>query len=82
MAVEMHAPNGSGFANVPVDARKWLPGDAVFDGPLYVPENLKPGKYGVRIAMLDLRTGKPAIQFAIEGRQSDGWYELGEITVQ
>jgi len=32
--------------------------------------------------MLDPRTGKPAIQLAIQGRQSDGWYELGEIGVQ
>ena len=65
-----------------MDVRKWLPGDAVFDGPLYVPEDLKSGKYRVRIAMLDARTGKPAIELAIEGRQPDGWYELGEINVQ
>jgi uncharacterized protein DUF4832 len=82
LAVELQSSGGSVSANVPVDTRKWLPGDAVFDGPLYVSEDLKPGKYKVRIAMLDLRTGKPAIQFAIQGRQSDGWYELGEIAVQ
>ena len=44
LAVELRSANGSGAANVPVDVRKWLPGDAVFDGPLYVPENLKPGQ--------------------------------------
>jgi hypothetical protein len=49
---------------------------------LYVAENLKPGKYKVRVAMLDPRTDKPAIQFAIQGRQPDGWYELGEVEVQ
>lgn len=81
LALEMRSAGGSGFATVPVDVRKWLPGDAVFDGPLYVPAELKAGKYRVRIAMLDPRTGKPAIQFAIEGRQPDGWYEFGEITV-
>jgi hypothetical protein len=32
--------------------------------------------------MLDLRTAKPAIQFAMEGRQPDGWYEMGEITIK
>jgi Domain of unknown function (DUF4832) len=81
LTLEMHSAGGSAFATVPVDVRKWLPGDAVFDGPLYVPAELKPGKYRVRIAMLDPRTGKPAIQFAIEGRQPDGWYEFGEMTV-
>ncbi len=82
LAVEMRSAVGSGIANVPVDVRKWLPGDAVFDGPLYVPDDLKPGAYRVRIAMLDLRTAKPAIQFAMEGRQPDGWYEMGEITIK
>jgi hypothetical protein len=36
----------------------------------------------VRVAILDPRTGKPFIQLANEGRQPDGWYALGEITVQ
>ena len=82
LAVELRSAKGSGMANVPVDVRKWLPGDAVFDGPLYVPADLEPGKYSVRVALLDPWTGKPAIQFAIEGRQPDGWYQLGEIAVQ
>ena len=82
LAIELRSANGSAMTNVPVDVRKWLPGDAVFDGPLYVSEDLKPGKYSVRIAILDARTAKAAIQLAIEGRQPDGWYELGEINVQ
>ncbi|HEX8763642.1 MAG TPA: hypothetical protein VF740_00715, partial [Candidatus Acidoferrum sp.] len=52
---------------VPVDIRKWLPGDSVYDGTLYVPENLGEGNYDVRIAMLDPRTAKPAIRFAVGG---------------
>jgi len=67
---------------VPVDIRKWLPGDAVYDGTLYVPENLAEGSYDVRVAMLDPRTGKPAIRLAVEGRQEDGWYAMGSLTVK
>ena len=78
----MRSAAGGGQAVVPVDVKTWLPGDAVFDGPLYVPDDLQPGKYRVRLAMLDPRTGKPAVQLAIEGRQPDGWYQLGEITVK
>jgi hypothetical protein len=66
---------------VPVDIRKWLPGDAVFDGPLYVPANVKPGKHRLQLAMLSPRTGQPAIRLAIEGRQPDGWYDLGSIEI-
>jgi hypothetical protein len=32
--------------------------------------------------MLDPRTGQPAIRFAIEGRQQDGWYGMGSLTVK
>jgi hypothetical protein len=61
--------------------KEWLPGDAVVDRSLYVPENLAPGKYSVRIAILDIETGKPAIQLANEGRQSDGWYAMGSVQI-
>ena len=61
------------------DLKKWLPGDQVFDGALYVPESLKPGQHKIRVAILDPRTRQPAIKLAIEGRQPDGWYELGAI---
>ncbi len=67
---------------IPVDVRKWLPGDAVFDGTVYVPAELSDGEYRVRIAMLDPRTGIPAIRFANESREDDGWYAMGSLTVR
>jgi uncharacterized protein (DUF2126 family) len=67
---------------IPVDVRKWLPGDAVFDGTVYIPPELSDGEYRVRIAMLDPRTGMPAIRFANEGREDDGWYAMGSLTVR
>src|SRR5436309_13898519 len=88
LAVELRPPSGSVERNssvilrVPVDVRKWLPGDAVFDGTLYVPESLAEGTYDFRVAMLDPRTERPAIRFAIEGRQDDGWYGMGSLTVR
>jgi hypothetical protein len=47
-----------------------------------VDDRLKPGAYRVRVAILDPRTEQPAIQLAIEGRQPEGWYDLGEIRVE
>jgi Domain of unknown function (DUF4832) len=82
LAVHLRSAKSAEVIRVPVDVRKWLPGDAVFDGTLYVPESLADGTYDFRIAMLDPRTGLPAIRFAIEGRQDDGWYKLGSLTVQ
>lgn len=89
LAVELRSPApashgepSTAILRVPVDVRKWLPGDAVYDGTLYVPETLSPGTYRVRIALLDPRTGDPAIKLAIQGRQADGWYDLGVTQVE
>ena len=82
LTVQFYSPAGSGVTRLPVDLRKWLPGDAIFEDTIYVPDSLKPGAYRVRVAMLDPRTGQPAIQLAIEGRQPDGWYDLGEIAIE
>jgi len=82
LAVELYASNGEAVIKTPADITTWLPGDAVFDSTLYVPESLKPGEYHFRVGLLDPRTERPAIKLAIEGRQPDGWYDLGAIQVQ
>ena len=82
LAVELRSANGSAVIRVPADVRKWLPGDAVVDDSLYIPDNLAPGTYKFRVAMLDPRTGIPAIKLGNEGLQSDGWYAMGALTVK
>ena len=82
LAVELSSSEGKALIKTSADVRKWLPGDAVFDGTLYVPQTLKPGQYHFRVGLLDPRTGDPAIKLAIEGRQPDGWYDLGTIEVR
>lgn len=82
LAVQFASPDANAAERVPVDVRKWMPGDAVYDGNLYVDHALKPGPYRLRVAMLDPRTGKPAIRLAMEGGQPDGWYDVGGIRVE
>jgi Domain of unknown function (DUF4832) len=69
--------------NIPLvsDVTKWLPGDAVVDQLVYVPASLGPGTYRLRFALLDPRTNEPAVRLAIRGRESDGWYGVGAITI-
>jgi len=81
LAVQLRSAKDSAVINVPVDIRQWLPGDAVFDGSVYVPDTLPEGTYDFRVAMLDPRSGKPAIRFAIAGRDPDGWYNEGQVRV-
>lgn len=82
LALKLRCDSGNAEIKLPVDVRKWLPGDAVFDSTIYIPENLQPGNYHLRVALLDPRTEQPAIKLAIEGLQPDGWYDVGSINVR
>ncbi|RPI29388.1 MAG: DUF4832 domain-containing protein [Acidobacteria bacterium] len=73
---------GPQVINTGARLREWLPGDAVVEESIYIPEGIKPGKYPVRVAVLDPHTGHPAVKLAIDGRESDGWYRVGEIEVK
>jgi len=82
LAVDLHSAESDAVIKTSANVRKWLPGDAVFDGTLFIPYSLKPGEYYFRVGLLDPRTLRPVIKLAIEGRQPDGWYDLGTIQVQ
>ena len=62
--------------------REWLPGDNLYDNSIFIPKNFTPGEYNIQIGIVDARSGKPKIQLAIEGKDSDGWYELGKIKIE
>jgi hypothetical protein len=76
---------GAGRTEVfPTDAdiRTWLPGDVVYDGAVFLPVDMPEGRYDLEIAIVDPRTRQPHVRLAIEGRQRDGWYRMGGITVR
>jgi Domain of unknown function (DUF4832) len=81
LAFRLSSPASSVVMRTGADLRKWLPGDAVFEDPVFVPEDLKPGNYELSVAMLDPQTLQPGIRLAIEGRGADGWYRLGRLHV-
>jgi Domain of unknown function (DUF4832) len=72
---------GDTIVSLDADIRQWLPGDSVYENTIAIPWNLKLGKHRLRVALLDPQTWMPAIRLAIAGRQSDGWYDLGDIAV-
>ena len=53
LVIQLRSEKNSPMIPIPVDVRKWLPGDAVYDGTVFIPAELEPGPYDVRIAMLD-----------------------------
>jgi hypothetical protein len=82
LALQIHSEQGGAIIRTSARVRDWLPGDSVFEDPVFIPDELKPGTYRLRLALLDPRTLAPAIRLAIEGRQADGWYDLGAIAVE
>ena len=82
LAFRFHSSGHSAVVRTDADVRKWLPGDAVFEDPVFVPEDLPAGEYQLGVALLDPITLQPAIRLGMEGREADGWYTLGKIRVK
>jgi len=69
----------SGLTNE--DIRTWLPGIKSVSHLLDIPSDLTPGTYTLAAAIIDPETGKPGINLAINGRNSDGRYLLSDVKV-
>jgi hypothetical protein len=80
LALQLHGPRDTTI-ELPVDVRKWLPGDELVEEMISIPD-LPDGGYRLRVAMLDTRSRKPAIQLGTAGRAPDGWYDLGGIAIR
>jgi uncharacterized protein DUF4832 len=81
LAFRFSSPSHSAIVRTGADVRKWLPGDAVFEDPVFAPGDLAPGDYELSVSLLDPISLEPGVRLAIEGRGSDGWYTLGKIRV-
>jgi Domain of unknown function (DUF4832)/Beta-galactosidase len=81
LAFRLSSPEHSAVIRTKADLRKWVPGDAVFEEPLFVPGELAAGDYEVSVALLDPMTLQPGIRLAINGRGADGWYSLSMVHV-
>jgi hypothetical protein len=64
------------------DVRSWLPGDALYDGRVFLPADLPEGDYQLQVGLVDPDTRTPRVRLAIAGRDDAGWYPMGTITVQ
>jgi hypothetical protein len=82
LAVELQSGEKTTVLRIPADLTRWLPGDAVVDKSLFIPQDLPPGTYRFRVALLDPNTSQPAVLLAIKGRQPDGWYDLGSVELK
>jgi hypothetical protein len=64
------------------DIRTWQPGNKKTKQTLLVPKDLVAGTYTLCVAILDPDLQLPGIQFAMDGKRSDGRYTLGSVIVK
>jgi hypothetical protein len=69
------------------DTRNWLPGDIVYNAAVFIPSDMPPGNYQIEIALIEKpyrleEKPTPKVKLAIEGITSDGWYNMGKISVK
>ena len=85
LAFELVSASGSGSVQrvlTDVDITCWLPGRRVVYSVITLPADLPPGRYSLRMALLDPRRLEPAIKLAIEADEDNGWYELSRIIIE
>ena len=82
LALRLRGMNRTEVLVTDADVRRWLPGDVVHDSAVFVPANMPTSDYELALALLDPESRRPAVKLAIAGRDSEGWYSLGKITVQ
>mgnify|MGYP001616664118 CR=1 FL=1 len=63
------------------DILKWLPGDIFVRDRAFLPKDFGEGKVDVSVGLMDPRTQKPRVRFAVEETDADGWVHLGKLNV-
>ena len=64
------------------DIKTWFPGDNLYDDGIFIPWDMPSGIYQLQIGIVDPQSLKPKINLAIEGKDSDGWYNIGQVEVK
>ena len=66
---------------IDADIREWKPGDTSLRVRITVPADFASGEYELAFAILDPRTGGPAVPLAMECPRAGLWHILGRVTV-
>jgi hypothetical protein len=64
------------------DIRTWLPGDNWVDVRLNIPRDFPRGRADLSAGIIDPRTQRIIVKFAVKERYSDGWTPLQPVTVE
>jgi hypothetical protein len=82
LAIRLKGEKGNWILPTEANITGWLPGDIVYDDEVFIPLNIPSGKYELQIGIADCQSLVPKVNLAIEGRDNEGWYSLGQIDIK
>ncbi len=82
LALRLQSEQKTEVLTTNADINSWLPGDNIYDDAVYVPIDIPAGAYNIQVGIIDPRTHEPKVNLAIEGRDGEGWYTIGNIKVR
>lgn len=65
-----------------IDIRKWLPGDVWLERTLPTPAGVQKGWADFSVGLIDPRTQKACVRFAVKEQYRDGWVPLAGIEIK
>lgn len=65
------------------ERNEWMPtGEGWRVDVIYVPWDMPKGIYQLQICIVDRQSHEPKVNLAIEGRNPEGWYPVGNIEIR
>ena len=82
LAIRLKNQNTKAVMITDADITEWMPGDNLYDNSIFIPPDMPAGEYQIQIAIVDNQSHKPKVMLAIDGRDPEGWYNVGIINVK
>jgi hypothetical protein len=64
------------------DITSWMPGDNLYDNSIFIPVDMPEGEYQLQIGIVDRQLHQPKVKLGMEGKDSEGWYIVGSISIK
>lgn len=82
MAIRLKSDTKEQIFVTDANIKEWLPGDIVYDNSFIIPADFPFGTFEVHIAIVDKLKREPRVKLAIEGKDHEGWYNMGKIQIE
>ncbi len=82
LAIRLKSKDRTEVMITKANIKTWLPGDNMYDDSIFIPLDMPAGDYELQVGVVDRQTHEPKIKLAIEGRDNEGWYTIGNVAIE